>query len=165
MRSGRIRLPNVRIDDPFAATRSVVELALYFLSCGEGGSRETSAPHSGGNDRFCARLKTDISAFSSGLQGHLRSCRTILDSSRRPLTKNVRHDLVRPRRPELEAEMSVFNLAQKRSFPPLCACIHKERSARGLILDMEKPRLCAARHRGYWCPALEFPAGRGARGR
>jgi hypothetical protein len=25
------------------------------------------APHSGGNDRFCARLKTDISAFSSGL--------------------------------------------------------------------------------------------------
>jgi hypothetical protein len=76
--------------------------------------------HSGGNDRFCARLKTDISAFSSGLQGHLRSCLTILDSSRRPLSKNVRHDLVRPRRPELEAEMSVFNLAQKRSFPPLC---------------------------------------------
>jgi hypothetical protein len=69
---------------------------------------------SGGNDRFCARLKTDISAFSSGLQGHLRSCLTILDSSRRPLSKNVRHDLVRPRRPELEAEMSVFNLAQKR---------------------------------------------------
>jgi hypothetical protein len=32
----------------------------------------------------------------------------------------VKHDLVRPRRPELEAEMSVFNLAQKRSFPPLC---------------------------------------------
>jgi hypothetical protein len=78
--------------------------------------------HSGGNDRFCARLKTDISAFSSGLQGHLRSCHfTILDSSRRPLSKNVRHDLVRPRRPELEAEMSVVNLAQKRSFPPLCA--------------------------------------------
>jgi hypothetical protein len=25
------------------------------------------ATHSGGNDRFCARLKTDISAFSSGL--------------------------------------------------------------------------------------------------
>jgi hypothetical protein len=77
-------------------------------------------PHSGGNDRFCARLKTDISAFSSGLQGHLRSCLTILDSSRRPLSKNVRHDLARPQRPELEAEMSVFNLAQKRSFPPLC---------------------------------------------
>jgi hypothetical protein len=76
--------------------------------------------HSGGNDRFCARLKTDISAFSSGLQGHLRSCLTILDSSWRPLSKNVRHDLVRPLRPELEAEMSVFNLAQKRSFPPLC---------------------------------------------
>jgi hypothetical protein len=76
--------------------------------------------HSGGNDRFCARLKTDISAFSSGLQGHMRSCLTILDSSRRPLSKNVRHDLVRPRRPELEAEMSDFNLAQKRSFPPLC---------------------------------------------
>jgi hypothetical protein len=79
--------------------------------------------HSGGNDRFCARLKTDISAFSSGLQGHLRLCLTILDSSRRPLSKNVRHDLVRPQRLELEAEMSVFNLAQKRSFPPLCnAC-------------------------------------------
>jgi hypothetical protein len=31
------------------------------------------------------------------------------------------HDLVRPQRPELEAEMSVFNLAQKRSFPPLCS--------------------------------------------
>jgi hypothetical protein len=76
--------------------------------------------HSGGNDRFCARIKTDISAFSSGLQGHLRSCHTSLDSSRRLLSKNVRHDLVRPRRPELEAEMSVFNLAQKRSFPPLC---------------------------------------------
>jgi hypothetical protein len=30
------------------------------------------------------------------------------------------YDLVRPRRPELDAEMSVFNLAQKRSFPPLC---------------------------------------------
>jgi hypothetical protein len=75
--------------------------------------------HSGGNDRFCARLKTDISAFSSGLQGHLTSCLTILDSSRRPLSKNARHDLVRPRRPELKAEMSVFNLAQKRSFPPL----------------------------------------------
>jgi hypothetical protein len=74
----------------------------------------------GGNDRFCARLKTDISAFSPGLQGHLRSCLTILDSSRRPLSKNVRHDLVRPQRPELEADMSVFNLAQKRSFPPLC---------------------------------------------
>jgi hypothetical protein len=57
----------------------------------------------------------------SGLQGHRRSCLTILDSSRRPLSKNVRHDLIRPRRPELEAEMSVFNLAQKRSFPPLCA--------------------------------------------
>jgi hypothetical protein len=79
------------------------------------------APHSGGNDRFCARLKTDISAFSSGLQGHLRSCLTILDLSWRPLSKNVRHDLVRPRRPELDAEMSVFYLAQKRSFPPLCA--------------------------------------------
>jgi hypothetical protein len=76
--------------------------------------------HSGGNDRFCARLKTDISAFSSGLQGHLRSCLTISNSSRRLLSKNVRHDLVRPRRPELEAEMSVFNLAQIQSFPPLC---------------------------------------------
>jgi hypothetical protein len=77
-------------------------------------------PHSGGNDSFCAKLKTDISAFSSGLQGHLRSCLTILDSSWWPLSKNVRHDLVRPQRPELEAEMSVFNLAQKLSFPPLC---------------------------------------------
>jgi hypothetical protein len=25
--------------------------------------------HSGGNDRFCARLKTDISASNSGLRG------------------------------------------------------------------------------------------------
>jgi hypothetical protein len=76
-----------------------------------------------GNDRFCARLKTDISAFSSGLQGHLRLCLTTKDSPRRPLSKNVRHDLVRPQWPELEAEMSVFNLAQKRSFPPLCSVI------------------------------------------
>jgi hypothetical protein len=29
-------------------------------------------------------------------------------------------EAVRPQRPELEAEMSVFNLAQKRSFSPLC---------------------------------------------
>jgi hypothetical protein len=55
------------------------------------------------------------------LQGHLRSCLTILYSARRLLSKNVMHDLVRPQRPELEAEMSVFNLAQKRSFSPLCA--------------------------------------------
>jgi hypothetical protein len=88
--------------------------------------------HSGGNDRFCARLKTDISAFSSGLQGHLRSCLTILNSSRRPLSKNVRHDLVRPLRPELEAEMTVFNLAQKRSFPPLC-------SAHSIIISSTVP--------------------------
>jgi hypothetical protein len=74
---------------------------------------------------FCARLKTDISAFSSGLQGHLRSCLTILDSSRRPLSKNVRHGLVRPRRPELEAEMSVFNLAQKTVISPTCT-VHSQ---------------------------------------
>jgi hypothetical protein len=92
-------------------------------------SRCDTTPHSGGNDRFCARLKTDISAFSSGLQGHLRSCFTISDSSRRPLSKNVRHNLVRPRRPELEAEMSVFNLAQKRSFPPLCTGSQQLQSA------------------------------------
>jgi hypothetical protein len=96
-------------------------------------ARHPLTGHSGGNDRFCARLKTDISAFSSGLQGHMRSCLTILDSSWRPLSKNVRHDLVRPRRPELEAEMSVFNLAQKRSFPPLCARGRRKpcRGARG----------------------------------
>jgi hypothetical protein len=88
--------------------------------------------HSGGNDRFCARLKTDISAFSSDLQGHLRSCLTTLDSSRRPLSKNVRHDLVRTRRPELKAEMSVFNLAQKRSFPPLCTAT---KNAHHVLLD------------------------------
>jgi hypothetical protein len=92
-----------------------------------------SAVHSGGNDRFCARLKTDISAFSPGFQGHLRSCLTILDFSRRPLSKNVRPDLVRPRRPELEAEMSVLNLAQKRSFPPLCSVGH--------TIDVEQVRL------------------------
>jgi hypothetical protein len=95
---------------------AIATMALHFYNINK------LPQHSGGNDRFCARLKTDISAFSSGLQGHLRSCLclTTLDSSRRPLSKNVRHDLVRPRRPELEAEMSVFNLAQKRSFPPLC---------------------------------------------
>jgi hypothetical protein len=92
-------------------------LLLLFVRC----LSPPKPAHSGGNDRFCARLKTDISAFSSCLQGHLRSCLTILDSSRRPLSKNARHDLVRPRRPELEAEMTVFNLAQKRSFPPLCS--------------------------------------------
>jgi hypothetical protein len=84
----------------------------------------TTSAHSGGNDRLCAGLKTDISAFSSGLQAHLWSCLTILYSSRRPLSKNVRHDLVRPQRPELEAEITVFKLAQKRSFPPLCS-VHK----------------------------------------
>jgi hypothetical protein len=61
---------------------------------------------------------------------HLRSCLTILDSSRRPLSKNVRHDLVRPWRPELEAEMSVINLAQKRSFPPLCTGYTKQEDFR-----------------------------------
>jgi hypothetical protein len=72
----------------------------------------------------------DISASSSVLQGHLRSCLTILDSSRRPLSKNVRLDLVRPQRPELEAEMSVFNLAQKRSFPPLCVGTYVQRGSK-----------------------------------
>jgi hypothetical protein len=94
-----------------------------------------------GNDRFCARLKTDISAFSSGLQGYLRSCLTILDSSRRPLSKNVRHDLVRPQRPELEAEMSVFNLAQKRSFPPLCNA-STNKNGRRLSTKTGKVSLC-----------------------
>jgi hypothetical protein len=104
----------------------VLESISFFLGaknskhCSNEKGPSSTPCHSGGNDRFCARLKTDISAFSSGLQGHMRSCFTILDSSRRPLSKNVRHDLVRPRRPELEADMSVFNLAQKRSFPPLC---------------------------------------------
>jgi hypothetical protein len=32
-------------------------------------------------------IKTDISAFSSGLRGHMRLCLTILDSSRRPLSE------------------------------------------------------------------------------
>jgi hypothetical protein len=78
------------------------------------------ALHSGGNDRFCARLKTDISASSSGLRGRTRSCLTFLETGRRDESKMVRHDLRFPWRPELKAEMSVFNLAQKRSFPPLC---------------------------------------------
>jgi hypothetical protein len=77
--------------------------------------------HSGGNDRFCARLKTDISAFNSGLRGRTRSCLTFLERGRRDESKIVRHDLRWPWRPELNAEMSVFNLAQKRSFPPLCS--------------------------------------------
>jgi hypothetical protein len=75
--------------------------------------------HSGGNDRFCTRLKTDISASNSGLWGRTRSCLTFLERGRRDESKMVRHDLRWPWRPELKAEMSVFNLAQKRSFPPL----------------------------------------------
>jgi hypothetical protein len=75
--------------------------------------------HSGGNDRFCARLKTDISASNSGLRGRTRSCFTFLERGRRDESKMVRHDLRCPWRPELKAEMSVFNLAQKRSIPPL----------------------------------------------
>jgi hypothetical protein len=49
--------------------------------------------HSGGNDRFCARLKTDISAFNSGLRGRTRSCLTFLERGRRDESKMVRHDL------------------------------------------------------------------------
>jgi hypothetical protein len=80
--------------------------------------------HSGGNDRFCARLKTDISASNSGLRCRTRSCLTFLERGCRDESIMVRHDLRWPWRPELKAEMSVFNLAQKRSFPPLCGhCI------------------------------------------
>jgi hypothetical protein len=86
--------------------------------------------HSGGNDRFCARLKTDISASNSGLRGRTRSCLTFWERGRRDESKMVRHDLRWPWRPELKAEMSVFNLAQKRSFPPLCAAA---------LLFLEKP--------------------------
>jgi hypothetical protein len=49
--------------------------------------------HSGGNDRFCARLKTDISASNSGLRGRTRSCLTFLEKGRRDESKMVRHDL------------------------------------------------------------------------
>jgi hypothetical protein len=49
--------------------------------------------HSGGNDRFCARLKTDISASNSGLRGGTRSCLTFLDKGHRDESKMVRHDL------------------------------------------------------------------------
>jgi hypothetical protein len=49
--------------------------------------------HSGGNDRFCARLKTDISAFNSGLPGRTRSCLTFLERGCRDESKMVRHDL------------------------------------------------------------------------
>jgi hypothetical protein len=49
--------------------------------------------HSGGNDRICARLKTDISASNSGLRGRTRSCLTFLERSRRDEFKMVRHDL------------------------------------------------------------------------
>jgi hypothetical protein len=85
------------------------------------------ASHSGGNDRFCARLKTDISASNSGLWDRTRSCLTFLERGRRDESKMVRHDLRWPWRPELKAEMSVFNLAQKRSFPPLCIKSTKSR--------------------------------------
>jgi hypothetical protein len=51
------------------------------------------ALHSGGNDRFCARLKTDISAFNSGLRGRTRSCLTFLERGRIDESKRVRHDL------------------------------------------------------------------------
>jgi hypothetical protein len=53
----------------------------------------SSTPHSGGNDRFCARLKTDISASNSGLRGRTRSCLTFLERGRRDESKMVRHDL------------------------------------------------------------------------
>jgi hypothetical protein len=36
-----------------------------------------------GNDRFCASLKTDISASNSGLRGRTRSCLTFLERGRR----------------------------------------------------------------------------------
>jgi hypothetical protein len=85
-----------------------------------------SPSHSGGNDRFCARLKTDISASNSGLRGRTRSCLTFLERGRRDESKMVKHDLRWPWRPELKAEMSVFNLAQKRSFPPLCKLAHAD---------------------------------------
>jgi hypothetical protein len=51
------------------------------------------AVHGGGNDRFCARLKTDISASNSGLRGRTRSCLTFLERSHRDESKMVRHDL------------------------------------------------------------------------
>jgi hypothetical protein len=51
------------------------------------------ACHSGGNDRFCARLKTDISASNSGFRGRTRSCLTFLERGRRDESKLVRHDL------------------------------------------------------------------------
>jgi hypothetical protein len=56
-----------------------------------------------------------------------RLCLTFLERGRRDESKMVRHDLRLPRRPELKAELSVFNLAQKRSFPPLWHsnnCLH-----------------------------------------
>jgi hypothetical protein len=49
--------------------------------------------HSGGNDRFCARLKTDISASYSGLRGRTRSCLTFLERGRPDESKMGRHDL------------------------------------------------------------------------
>jgi hypothetical protein len=53
----------------------------------------TSPLHSGGNDRFCARLKTDISASNSGLRGRTRSCLTFLERGVRDESKMVKHDL------------------------------------------------------------------------
>jgi hypothetical protein len=84
--------------------------------------------HSGGNDRFCARLKTDISASNSGLRGRTRSYLTFLERGCRDESKMVRHDLRWPWRPELKAEMYVLNLAQTRSFPPLCSSCESFRS-------------------------------------
>jgi hypothetical protein len=100
-----------------------------------------SRPHSGGNYRFCARLKTDISASNSGLQGRTRSCLTFLEIGRRDESKMVRHDLRRPWRPELKAEMSVFNLAQKRSFPPLCSMSKARRQISVLFSSRSSPVL------------------------
>jgi hypothetical protein len=54
---------------------------------------KTIVAHSGGNDRFCARLKTDISASNSGLRVRTRSCLTILERRRLDESKMVRLDL------------------------------------------------------------------------
>jgi hypothetical protein len=48
----------------------------FTFNLGSACENSPSPWHSGGNDRFCARLKTDISASNSGLRGRMRSCLT-----------------------------------------------------------------------------------------
>jgi hypothetical protein len=84
--------PVVSAEKAYHEKSSIEEITT---ACFEPGNQviRTTALHSGGNDRFCARLKTDISASNSGLRGRTRSCLTFLERSCRDESKMVLHDL------------------------------------------------------------------------